>query len=409
MNFDFQKKYECPQCPVHQRKEAYYFFPDEKEEIKTFEDDPTRVQRFIFWKNSLSDYTKFEQDKLKEFIQYFLDNNKAPAAIKEAPTKEDPPKEEPKQEAPQLKKAEDDAIVIPKDLLLEELIRVIQCGAFDNPKIMKSLRSYLTYRVPIAENDKYMEIVKTGLIYQNGITANFSPILIFKIFLLKELQEKYNLPDVLAFIDRFMFYLIEHFFIPGQVERWHMIVDLKNFAMPKINLLKEAVGVLQGKYICRLAKMYFINANVAMKYMFNLVKNFIDADTQKKFIFLDKENADELFRDINKSQIEEKYGGNAKDIEDYSCPFNMPEGNNLVDESKGKIITEEEYVKLCGKKRVSKISPYICEKYPSYKEIGEKLVYCSDLFIKDETNEGKEIFEGQESLANRCQCSCSIF
>lgn len=385
MSFNFNNTYQCLSCPLHTPKEAYFFFPSKEQEIFINPEDSTKIQRFIFWKPSYNLYTDYEKGKMKEFYNYYKENNGK------------------------------EQFFFPKDFTVDEYLRNIQCGYWDNAKIMKSIQNYISYRNPY-ESDSYNKVFESGVIYMHGLTSSFSPILILRVGQFKELTEKIEVKDFLAAIDKFMSYLIKHFFIPGQVERWHMIIDCKNFKMPKGNMLKEGISVLQGKYLCRLARLYFLNTNVMMNYLWKGISFFIDEDTKKKFNILENNDLTPMLEDINLSQIEQKYGGKAKDVEDYSFPFILPGGDITAGKEKGKIISESEYVNLCKENKISVVSPYISSSYPELQDFDNTKNYFSENFDKPEKEKEKDKktavaeLETDEPLAGRCQCSaCSIF
>ena len=124
---DFDKEYNCLDCPIHIKQEAYFYFPNKKEEILEMPEE-NKVQRFIFWKKSLNDYTEFEIKKFNEFVEYYQ---------KYTPLEGD------------------EQLIIPKDFTLEEAIRCIQCGHFDNEKIINKTKNEEEF----FKNEEFMNVI----------------------------------------------------------------------------------------------------------------------------------------------------------------------------------------------------------------------------------------------------------
>ena len=80
-------------------------------------------------------------------------------------------------------------------------------------------------------------------------------------------------------------YLINRAFIPGRVENWIVIFDLKGIGMlnaPK-KLIKAVVKPLQMYFKGRLYKLYAINCSAVMKILWKVAKKVVDPLTIQKF------------------------------------------------------------------------------------------------------------------------------
>ena len=127
----------------------------------------------------------------------------------------------------------------------------------------------------------------------------------------------YPINNFLYAIYVFVKYLSKHIFIPGQVENWVMIADLKDVSIwdPPLKLLK-IFEFLQTKYIFRLKYLYIYGMEKILNFCFNIIKNVIDVRTTNKFKFIDNQNDinNIVLTNIHSSQIERKYGGDANDL-----------------------------------------------------------------------------------------------
>lgn len=227
----------------------------------------------------------------------------------------------------------------------------------------------------------------------------------------------------------FMKYLKEHFFIPGQVENWVMIADIRSvsFMKPPTDLIK-VFKFLQIQYLCRLYVLYVFGMNTILNFCWNLIKGIVDEGTAKKFI--NSENASQHFSHINRAQIEDKFGGKAKNIPYYlELPFLLPSSDYLL-EKKESIVTEEQYRQLSKEKKLCVVSPYLRDlAEETVEEIKEKPINKDDenekssvTYVSDNNKEGvskqngiksqekvRTIFETKEENEaccsfNGCQC-----
>jgi len=105
--------------------------------------------------------------------------------------------------------------------------------------------------------------------------------------------------------------------------------------------------------------MYMMNIPFILRAIWVLVKNILDPSTQRK-IQMVKPGSKELFACINKSQIEQKYGGTAPNVTDNFFPHNTPSNDYFVEEDKPEelLLSDEEYkIKVEADDRIVK-SPY---------------------------------------------------
>ena len=211
-----------------------------------------------------------------------------------------------------------------------------------------------------------------------------------------------------------------------------MMADIRgvSFMKPPVDLIK-VFKFLQIKYLCRLYVLYVYGMNAILNFCWNLIKGIVDEGTAKKFVFITSENTGVPFSHVNKEQLEDKFGGKAKNIPDYlDIPFLLPSSNYLLEKKEG-IITEEEYIQLAKEKKLCVMSPYLKDIEMSKEEKNEKpfnnikeddnekssATYISDKDVQNNVtskqNGNKEkmrtIFETKEENEaccsfNGCQC-----
>jgi hypothetical protein len=113
--------------------------------------------------------------------------------------------------------------------------------------------------------------------------------------------------------------VIEHFFLPGQVESWSIIYDLGGMGLTDLPLtaLKGILGRISLNYGGKLHKLWIVNAPSGISTTWKIVSTFLDDVTVEK-IKISKLNTEKsIFDNIDPSQVEVKYGGTQPNRAEY--------------------------------------------------------------------------------------------
>jgi len=153
--------------------------------------------------------------------------------------------------------------------------------------------------------------------------------------------------------------------LPGQIENWIIFNDLNNMGLLSLpgDTMKKVMKYFQNNYRGRLFKMYILNAPSSIAIAWNLAKGLLEDTTVKKIQFDKSNSSDDMWKHINKDQVETKYGGNARDSKEKFWPPIFPSNNYFtIADKKEKILeTKENYClrykqgKLQGHKVSSKL------------------------------------------------------
>lgn len=109
---------------------------------------------------------------------------------------------------------------------------------------------------------------------------------------------------------------------PGKVESLIVVVDMTGVGTINIpvSALKTIGQMLQNNYRARLYKLYCLNTPLIVKGLWTVVKTFLEDFTVAKVNVL-RTDYGELYKQIDKQQLEEKLGGTYPTItEDYYPP-----------------------------------------------------------------------------------------
>lgn len=149
--------------------------------------------------------------------------------------------------------------------------------------------------------------------YICGRDDKFRPIIVVNAARIVEMKlTSENLQQLTVYVTE---YVKEHIFIPGKVENWVFLIDLANIGIFKLplNSLKDLGNTLEKNYRTKLYRLYTVNAPWTLTVLYGVIKTF-DKNIQKKIMISKTNNVPEMFKHINKGQIEIKYGGTSPNI-----------------------------------------------------------------------------------------------
>jgi len=160
-------------------------------------------------------------------------------------------------------------------------------------------------------------------------------------------KEKYSFEDWEKALVYFMEYMINNVLIPGQIENWNTICDFDDVSALFLPAeVKKLMAVMASNYRCRLYVMYILNLSFFLRGLWSIGKSMMDPITQKKIQVLSVGDK-AMFNFINKSQVEQLFGGTAKTVESYCFPPIFPSDKYIADGENWNSIfmNEEEYRK----------------------------------------------------------------
>lgn len=306
--------------------EAYLYFPSSKEicEIKNLT-NKTVINRRFFEGNIK--FTEYELKKFQSFVDVCYEKAKTSSEsikIYDFLFNKDNPTENSNKTNKEL------------GFKKKDILRFLISLEFDNEKTYKSLLEFLDFKIkyfPIKLNENIIYILSSGFIYIHGRDNRYRPNIILtpNIFLVESKKNK-NLTytDWMLSVVYLLDYCIEFLFIPGQIESWNIVCDMKDVALYSVpNELKNLLTVIQQNYKNRLNIMYVVNLGTFTGLIWNVIKSLMGEAIQKKMKMINsKYNYTELYENINRNQLEIKFGGLAENItltyEEY-----MKNNNNI--------------------------------------------------------------------------------
>ena len=198
------------------------------------------------------------------------------------------------------------------------IFRQLQGADFDIEKgfgeIVKEI-NFKNKKLPIEMEDVFIKIMNSGFIYVHGRDKCYRPLIVFNPAIFTSID--CSLENWEKFGVFFMEFLINKFLLPSKVENWNIIVDLGDLKMTNIPYqLKDIFSAFKGIYRCRLYKLYLLNMNFVFNIVWNIVKLIMGPTLEAKACNVDTNDGeyDLLFQNINRNQVEKKYGGTAEDL-----------------------------------------------------------------------------------------------
>jgi len=223
------------------------------------------------------------------------------------------------------------------NLSQSDVYRFLISFDFDFERTILSLVNYYNFQLktyPIDLRIKLKKILLSGFIYIHGRDNRFRPIIILSpnAFLNESKKNKdFTYEDWMLSVIYLLDYCINFLLIPAQVESWNIICDMKDVALYSVpNDLKNLLNLIQQNYKNRLNSMYVINLGTFAGILWNVIKGLMGENIQKKIIMINsKNNYFDLFENINRTQLEKKYGGFAENIElNYEDYFKYQDNNS---------------------------------------------------------------------------------
>ena len=218
----------------------------------------------------------------------------------------------------------------------------MQGSDFDIEKSFDEIRKEIIFKIeklPIVYNDIYKEIFNTGCIYIHGRDNAYRPLIIFNPGMLNSLNQPIEIWKSFGIF--LMEFLVNKCLVPSRVENWNIIVDLGSLSMADIPYsLKEIFTAFKGIYRCRLYKLYLLNMNFVFNLVWSIVKMIMGPTLEAKACNVDTNDGsyDDLFKFINRSQLEKKYGGTAEDLKKGEYyPFRFISDHYFCENSNDKI------------------------------------------------------------------------
>jgi len=201
-------------------------------------------------------------------------------------------------------------------------LRILQFKKWNAAAAADLIRKCLADRVqklPIAEAD-ILEDIRSGFMYWHGRDKQCRPCLVIRLENMGDMKnDQEKAVRLVIFV---LEYAIRFAMIPGRVENWVVIIDLKNasklISMMQLYSLactaKAIATTLEAVYCGRMVWVKLLN--MPSDRMASIVNACIPSEKKQKVVVLkDKDIETQLAACFEPHQLEQRYGGTAPDLE----------------------------------------------------------------------------------------------
>lgn len=320
--------------PSHEKakppKQSYFYFPTERETVEFDKTNPMNVLRRIF--EGGVQYNSFEKENLDKFAHFLEKSN----------------------------------FTLPTYWEKENTLRFLQANGYDYEKAFNSIKVHIEWRLkclPVNPTDNVKKLLNLGFFYIHGRDNRFRPIIVLNPEIFVNNLNKYGIDEWLLTLIYLLEYTKQQCLLPGQIENWTIICDVgKSSILSLPKELKLLLAILQNNYRCRLYSMYILNVSLFIKVLWKTISIGLDQSTQRKIKLLqgDGDIEREVFKNINKAQIERRFGGLADDIVTKFFPPIFPSDDFFTSEDDKKVcVDESKYFEIINTSQTYKRSPFL--------------------------------------------------
>jgi hypothetical protein len=333
------------------------YFPKE-DDIIIKKKNPKDNYRYIF---NGKEKTPYEQEKLEEFNKFIKEKEK---------------------------NKKGDGNFLPDWWIESDTMRYLQSSNYDFKKVYSLIKENLKSREKARKTiDKRIRfILNYGFIYMYGRDMHFRPIIVVEVKKSSELLDKlgYSFEELSQSMLFFMNYIVNYILLPGQIENWILICDLKDVGIGKLPQFKSILNSL-SQFRCRAFRNYILNAGGFIRTAASAALSILGSNSVKKIIFVEKNKLDIIQEFIRKENLQIKYGGTAPDVVyggDNLFPPVVPSEKYINENEDLNIVTPETYKEMCLKAKPFR--PFIVNEKIWEKE--EKNIFMQKKSSKLETN-----------------------
>ncbi|KAL4431874.1 hypothetical protein ABPG74_012686 [Tetrahymena malaccensis] len=298
-----------------QPAEAYLYFPPKEQQY--VQKSKSKILRWYF--DGHIKMIEEEEQKVKEFEQYLVEK---------------------KQDC-----CKNDHFWTPSMKL-----RFLEANNFKFDKTVSSIQDqnqWISTSLPPKMTDLTLQFLQSGICYLSGIDHRYRPIVVLNIYKID--MKLYTLEQIIDGVTYFIEIIVNHFFLPGQVENWVIIQDLNNmgFTSLPISTHKNIIVYLMDHYKSRLFRLYAVNCPTSVTFSWGVVKALLDETTIEKIQFEKTSEAKGLWTHANKNQVETKFGGLNPNIENSWPPIKINPNCKLEsDKPEEYLISKDKYKEM---------------------------------------------------------------
>lgn len=179
-------------------------------------------------------------------------------------------------------------------------------------------------KVNLTLTDPILAEFKKGWIYCYKRDKSMRPVMIVSVR--KLIDANVGLEMAVDVADVFLDYVIKNTMVPGKVENWTAIFDMRDVGVTELpsKHMQNLVKSMSKNYCGRMFKFFLTDCNWLVRSMMYCVHKFVDEFTQRKLLTFADDYQKDLHEIVAKESLEKKYGGL---LEDKKSDFWPPQLN----------------------------------------------------------------------------------
>lgn len=166
-------------------------------------------------------------------------------------------------------------------------------------------------------NDNVAQLLKSGFLYISGRDRNYRPLFCLRSSRILNMNPLPSPEDLISATVVFFEYARKFMQVPGKIENVVIIINSLGgnvFTMPYA-LVNKVLGVITSNYKCVARSIIVLNAPRAFAYAWKTISYFLDENTARKVQISYTPSTPELLELVAPNQLEQQFGGQAKDRE----------------------------------------------------------------------------------------------
>ena len=261
---------------------------------------------------------------------------------------------------------EEERVSLPESFAVYDRLRFLQATKYKTKKTVEAIQNHLQWRaesLPPVLNDASAQLINSGFIYVHGRDRFFRPMLIINPRRLLQFKGRIGEEDVIRATVFLLEYMKNYMFLPAQVENWLLICDTAKLGMTELpkdikDMIRKVNGTLSDNFRCRMCSMFILNTSFFATVLWTFAKTFLKEHTKRKIKVTGSSTHADLLQLVEPSQLEQRFGGLANNVEQNFWPPIVP-SQHFGQDSRN-LVTRNEYAQLIQEgTRVLTPSPYL--------------------------------------------------
>ena len=172
--------------------------------------------------------------------------------------------------------------------------------------------------------EQFKDSLEKGIMYGVRRDTMMHPVIIINVR--RMVDAKMKLDELVGMADFFLNYVIKYAMIPGKIENWTCIFDLKNVGVTQIpkDEIQGLVRNMTRNYRGRLFRFYATDVTFIVRQLWKLAHRFVDEFTNKKLLIYGDDYKNDIKELIAPENLEKQYGG---DLDTITSDFFPPKFN----------------------------------------------------------------------------------